>query len=115
MVKTTEGEKEGTLSKGVKNVYVNQRKNSLKSPLLWKNLWTMWKTMSYQQVFRFFGFFNSPVENLHIRMHTRGVCWFFPMLRHRVKGNGSIKKQSKKFTNCKFPVSYFVTICNLPK
>jgi hypothetical protein len=53
-------------SKPVREDYVNQTELSTIHTAcgkpLWKTLWRMWKTMSYQQVFRLFGFSTQLVE-----------------------------------------------------
>ena len=58
VVKTTTCEKVGKSAKGVAYFYVNQKWistfHSACGKPLWKRLWRMWKTMSYQQIFRFF-------------------------------------------------------------
>jgi hypothetical protein len=58
VVKITTAEKVGNPSKPVASFYVNQKTNIHNLPscgkLLWKNLWTMWKTIGFQQVFRSF-------------------------------------------------------------
>ena len=55
MVKNTEREKVGKSVKQVEKTYVN-RPCMLTGPVdcgkpLWKRLWRMWKTVSFQQVF----------------------------------------------------------------
>ena len=66
MVKSTTRGKVGNLSKGVESFYVNQNCISTARPAcgkpLWKNLWRLWKTMSYQQEFLLFPFCPLLVE-----------------------------------------------------
>ena len=60
MVIITTCEKMGKMLKAVASFYVNQNCISPQpvrcGKLLWKSLWRMWKTIGFQQVFRFFGF-----------------------------------------------------------
>ena len=67
MVKITAREKVGNGSKAVVSFYVNQKCISAAprpcGKPLWKNLWRMWKTPCFQQVFRPFGNLSHPVEN----------------------------------------------------
>lgn len=66
VVKITRGEKVGKLSKTVASFYVNLGCISTTGPgcgkPLWKNLWRVWKTLSFQQVFRLFPLLPPPVE-----------------------------------------------------
>ena len=66
VVKSTEREKVGNPAKAVEAFYVNRKCISTPFPtcgkLLWTTLWRMWKTASYQQVFRLFPNPASPVE-----------------------------------------------------
>jgi hypothetical protein len=68
VVKTTTREKVGILSNPVGNDYVNWsciRPGPIPcGKLLWKNLWRMWKTAGFQQVFRCFPQKLPPVERL---------------------------------------------------
>ena len=69
LVKTTTCEKVGKREKCVESFYVNQKcfstfHNTCGKPL-WKRLWRMWKTMGYQQIFRFFPIHSPPVENFN--------------------------------------------------
>ena len=66
VVKSTACEKVGNPAKAVEAFYVNRKCISTPIPtcgkLLWRTLWRMWKTASYQQVFRLFPNPASPVE-----------------------------------------------------
>lgn len=66
MVKSTTRGKVGNPSKRVGSFYVNQNCISTACPAcgkpLWKNLWRLWKTLSYQQDFLLFSFFAFLVE-----------------------------------------------------
>ena len=66
VVKSTACEKVGNPAKAVEAFYVNRKCISTPIPtcgkLLWTTLWRMWKTASYQQVFRSFPNPASPVE-----------------------------------------------------
>ena len=114
MVKTTIREKMRNCSNRVASFYVNQ--NCISTihcacgKPLWKSLWRMWKTQSFQQVFCFFGFPLLLVENMHIRLHNWGLRCGTVMLRRRRKANPWQKKGAKKFTKCKKSVSKFVVV-----
>ena len=66
MVKSTTRPKVGNPSKADESFYVNQNCISTACPAcgkpLWKNLWRLWKTLSYQQDFLLFSFFAFLVE-----------------------------------------------------
>ena len=69
----------------VKQLYVNQITDIHNvdscGKLLWKTVWTMWKTLSFQQVFRFFPESPSHVENslspppAHPSLHRLLSCY----------------------------------------
>lgn len=66
--------------------YVN-RKLHIHSPAacgirLWKNLWRMWKSASFQQVFPAFTTGLSPDGSLHILLHIFGQYSSCNVLRH---------------------------------
>ena len=66
MVKITTGEKIGNLFLFVENYYVNQT-HLFHTPAgcgkpLWKKLWRMWKSVSFQQLFRFLKIPSGYVE-----------------------------------------------------
>ena len=67
----TTREKIGIPSKGRSHTYVNPRPLSTALPTcgkpLWRNLWRMWKTPGYQQVFCFFPLPAPAVEKPVIR------------------------------------------------
>ena len=44
-------------------------------------LWTMWKTPSYQQVFRFFSESSFSLPALHTTLHISGIAGIGGMLR----------------------------------
>ena len=75
---------------------------------LWKSLWRMWKTPSYQQVFRCLEKRPQPVEKLHTALHNGPETWIMSMLRHRVHLIFWKQKLSQKFTFCKICLSLFV-------
>ena len=119
MVKTTIREKVGNCPDRVVSFYVNQNWISTThcacGKPLWKNLWRMWKTQSFQQVFCPFGFPPLLVETMHIRLHN---LWFgcgTVMLRRRREANPWQKKGAKKFTKCKKSVSKFVVVSACPQ
>ncbi len=101
MVKTTTGPKVGRPPERAPFFYVNRKQISTAPPSwgkgLWKNLWKMWKTQSFQQVF-----FSLPPP---ARPRSPGgpVCIISPkpgqrvMLRYRQREKSSCKKPGKKF------------------
>ena len=74
IVKNTILKKVRSPDKAPPSDYVNHLWTSTGFPpcgkLLWKNLWRMWKTASYQQVFCCFKISLTPVEKLHAGLHN---------------------------------------------
>ena len=90
-------------SKGVASFYVNQNRifHTLLpcGKLLWKNLWRMWKTIGFQQVFRFLPSGGRVWKSLHIGLHNIGYKAVTAMLRHRRAEDLSIRKSAKLFAS----------------
>ena len=111
MVKTTIREKMRNCSNRVASFYVNQ--NCISTihcacgKPLWKSLWRMWKTQSFQQVFLPFAQTPPLVDN---NAYTNAYSPFLLKNSHVTSpehGNILCQKVLKKFTFCNDSVSIF--------
>ena len=103
MVKNTRVEKVGNPTKAVASFYVKPDRISTPLPrcgkLLWKNLWRMWKTIGFQQVFRL-SVQELPLWiNLHNGLHNIGYKAVTTMLRYRRPTVPSTRKSPKLFAS----------------
>ena len=117
MAKFTTGEKIGILSNAVTFALCKSPSPHYPLPhcgkLLWKNLWRMWKSMSFQQVFLILFQAPPPVDNFPFFPHKDSPLQPISMLRYRrfgavfpqnpVKKLGSLRKMLSK--NCRHTVS----------